>query len=128
MKQILSLLLFTASLTACQESFDDRLQRESREFTANQCPLDVEPGTRLDSVTYQPAIQTYTSWYSLSSEYAAALQGNTPLLRRSLLDRLRSDTDHKVLKDHGLTFRYVYRAQASGQILCSIDLTTRDYQ
>ena len=55
------------SLTSCQESFDNRLYREAKEFTVNHCPQEPEKGTRLDSTTYDIASRTYTQWYGLET-------------------------------------------------------------
>lgn len=40
--------------TACQESFDQSLEREAREYTNRHCPQEVETGTILDSLVYNP--------------------------------------------------------------------------
>ena len=49
---ILLSAVFLCALAGCQERFDERLQREAREFTEKHCPQEREPGTVLDSTTY----------------------------------------------------------------------------
>ena len=61
---ILLSAVFLCALAGCQERFDERLQREAREFTAKHCPQEREPGTVLDSTTYSPARRTYSLWYT----------------------------------------------------------------
>ena len=48
---ILLTAVFLCALAGCQERFDERLQREAREFTAKHCPQEREPGTVLNSTS-----------------------------------------------------------------------------
>lgn len=121
------LILSTFALAACQESFDKRLQREAREFTANHCPQEPEPGSRLDSTTYDPADRTYTSWYSLNANNELVLSSNTPLLRHRLLKQLAADVNHKALKDEQVNFRFVYRSQATGNVIYETRIEAGEY-
>lgn len=120
----LGVLLFVA----CQESFDQRLQREAKEYTERHCPMEPEPGTRLDSTTYSPQKQTYTLWFTLSNSNEQVLFGREDMLRRQLIEQLRSDVDYKALKDKGINFNYVYRSAASGRTLYETTLTVKDYR
>lgn len=127
MRIILPLALTSGILVACQESFDQRLQREAREFTQNNCPQEPEPGSRLDSTTYDPQSRTFTSWYSLSAENEEVVKANGPLLRRKLLEELIADVNYKAVKDEKVTFRYVYRSQARTSLIYETRLTASDY-
>ena len=115
-------------LAGCQESFDHRLQREAKEFTERHCPMEPEPGTRLDSTTYSPQTQTYTSWFTLSNANEQALFGREVMLRQRLKEQLRTNVDYKALKDKGIHFRYVYRSSASGRTLYETTLAAKEYQ
>lgn len=121
-------LLLLAGLTACQESFDKRLQREAHDYTQQHCPVQVEPGNRLDSTSYTPSSRTYTSWFSLDANYEQALNGNEPLLRQRLLDELAGNVDYKSLMDHEVTFRYVYRSQATGRTVYDTRIEAHEYK
>ena len=96
---ILLSAVFLCALAGCQERFDERLQREAREFTEKHCPQEREPGTVLDSTTYSPARRTYSLWYTVSEPTATLLQTTDKvLIRRALLNELTNSTDYKLLK------------------------------
>ena len=77
---ILLSAVFLCALAGCQERFDERLQREAREFTAKHCPQEREPGTVLDSTTYSPDRRTYSLWYTVSESTATLLQTTDKVL------------------------------------------------
>lgn len=130
-KQFIMKLLYAAlpllvlTFSACHEDFDSRLQRESIEYTKNNCPETVEPGTVLDSVTYSPKQRTYTLWYRLTAENSQILQDNTPLLHQTLLQKLVNDVNYKALKDEGINFSYVYRTNRT--IIYQTIITKNEY-
>ena len=116
------------SLTACQESFDKRLQREARDFTENHCPQEPEPGTRLDSTSYEPDGRVYTLWYSLAAENEAAIRQQKELMHRLLLHELVADANYINLKKEGVTFRYVYRSQQNGAPVYDTQIKPQEYR
>ena len=120
-------LLLALGLVACQENFDKRLQREAQEFTANHCPMEPAPGTRLDRATYSPAARTNTLWYSLSPANEQATRENAGLLPRLLVRELSGDVNFKAVKDEGITFRYVYRSQTTGEVVYDTKVTADEY-
>ena len=128
MRILLYLFLAGSLLVACQENFDQRLQREAREFTSNNCPQELEPDSRLDSITYDAVTRTLTSWYSLSPDNETAVKDNAPLLRRKLLDQLIADVNYKAVKDKSVIFRYVYRSQVSSTIIYDTQLKANEYK
>lgn len=113
--------------TSCFESFDKRLQREAREFTENHCPQVPEPGTLLDSTTYDITSRTYTLWYSLTTANAEVYSANIPLLHQALLERLLDDVNYKSLKDHNVIFRYVYTSQQNRRIIYQTQIGPNEY-
>ena len=115
-------------LTACQESFDKRLQREARDFTENHCPQEPEPGTQLDSTTYAPNERVYTLWYSLAPENETAIRERTELLHQLLLHELVADVNYINLKNEGITFRYVYRSQQTGALIYETQIKAKEYR
>lgn len=118
-----SLLLFSA----CQESFDKRLEREAREYTRNKCPYEPEPGTRLDSVAYNIKTRTFTSYYSLAAINSQIMKENAPLLHHRLLEELKASADYKAVKDEQVTFAYIYRSQDTGKVVYTTQITASEY-
>lgn len=115
-------------LASCQESFDRRLQREAAEYTAKHCPEFPEPGTRLDSVSYDIPTRCYSFWYALSSENETVISANIPLLHQTLLTRLKADVDYKSLKDRNVVFQYTYTSQASGRKIFQTKIYPKEYK
>lgn len=113
--------------SSCFESFDKRLQREARAFTENHCPQVPEPGTLLDSTTYDITSRTYTLWYSLSTANAEVYTANIPLLHQALLERLLDDVNYKSLKDHNVIFRYVYTSQQNRKVIYQTQIGPNEY-
>lgn len=120
-------VLGLAMFAGCQESFDARLTREAREITQKHCPKEPEPGTRLDSVSYEAATRTITFWYSLSANNEAALKDKGALMHEMIARQLRSDIDYKACKDEGIDFRYVYRSQTSGSLVYETRVKKDEY-
>ena len=126
---ILLSTVFLCALAGCQERFDERLQREAREFTAKHCPQEREPGTVLDSTTYSPARRTYSLWYTVSEPTATLLQTTDKvLIRRALLNELTNSTDYKLLKDEGIDFEYHYARADNRQTVYHLILKKEDYR
>ena len=121
-------ICMTSVLTSCHENFDKRLEREAREFTENRCPQEPEPETRLDSTTYHPEQHVYTLWYSLAAANEAAMREQTALMHRLLVRELVGDVNYKMLKDEGITFRYVYRSQATGAVVYDTQVKAEEYR
>lgn len=120
---ITSLLLFSS----CQESFDKRLLRETKEFTKSQCPMQVEEGCILDSLSYNTNQRVYTWWYQLSDVGVATFIENRHLLHKILVDRLSNDVELKSLKDNKVTFQYIYRSSSSGKTIYQTTITQAEY-
>lgn len=121
------LLIFNVFTTSCQSDFDKRLQQEALNFTANNCPQEPEPGTRLDSLTYHPKTRIYTLHYSVSKNNETILREQTPLLHHILRKRLIDDVSYKDIKEHGVTFVYEYRSQQTGSIFYKTEIRKEEY-
>lgn len=127
MKRSFLAYIALAMLFGCQENFERRLSREAAEFTRKHCPQEPEPGTRLDSITYDTPSRTYALWYTLSADNENMLRVNSAGMRNLLLHRLRNDEQSKEIKRHGVDFRYVYRSGASGSVVYELRLKAADY-
>lgn len=128
MSKLFPVILTTLFLfTSCQESFDKRLLRETKEFTKSQCPMQVEEGCILDSISYNVNQRVYTWWYQLSDVGVAAFSENRPLLHKILVDHLSNDVELKSLKDNKVTFQYIYRSSSSGRTIYETTITQDEY-
>lgn len=126
-------LLLGLLLTGCQENFDERCQREAKEYTRKYCPRTLEPFNTLDSTTYDIPSRTYRYWYTLSGEYdtpqaiEAMRQGKTKL-HAQLKNALTTSVELKKCKEEGIDFAYIYRSASSGKTILEVRLTKEDYR
>ena len=123
---ILSTLLL---VVGCQEDFDQRLLRETREYTAHHCPLEMEEGTRLDSLTYDIQKRDYTFWYTLSPLNEEHFYENASMVRPMLVDRVQTDDKAKTIREHEVNFRFVYRSEAhKDSVIYDTRVTPSEYR
>ena len=116
-------------MVGCQENFDQRLLREAREYTANHCPMEMEQGTRLDSLTYDVKKRDYTFWYTLSALNEEHFNENSYMVRQMLVDRVQTDDKAKTIREHEVNFRFVYRSeQHKDSVIYDTVVTPSEYR
>ena len=108
MKKNLLFLLLAIVATACQESLEERCEREAKEFTKKHCPTMVDKLVRLDSMTFDRTTHTIGYAYTLTGQIddAEVISRNNP--RQLLLSQVENSTHLKLYKEAGYSFRYVY--------------------
>ena len=129
MKRIAFVVMAALMLAACQESLEERCEREAREFTEKKCPSLITPGVTIDSMTFNKASQTMSYYYSLSGvlDNSEALNKNN--LRDILLKELKNSTQTQMCKEAGYNFRYVYYStQKKGTKLFEATFQEKDYR
>ena len=52
-------------LTACQETLEERCEREAREYTEKKCPALITENVTIDSMTFNKSSHTMTYYYTL---------------------------------------------------------------
>ncbi len=122
----LFLTILAIGLTSCQESLEERCQRELAEYTKKNCPAYVDRFTVQDSVTYEPDTRTIHYYYTLSgnADNIDNLQG----ARNILINQLRNTTFLKAYKDDGFRFSYTYYSKSTGKKLVEHTFTEADYK
>ena len=102
------LLTAAVTLTACQESLEERCAREAKEYTEKHCPVTVGKDIVLDSMNFDMPTRTVGYYYSLRGyiDDTLAVQGGKP--RELLLRQLKNTPDLKLYKEAGYNFRYTY--------------------
>ncbi|MDO4715289.1 MAG: hypothetical protein Q4A44_03300 [Bacteroidales bacterium] len=113
MKKIFALAaLLLIVTTACQESAQERFEREAKAFTEQHCPQMIAKDIRLDSVVYSKTENTYHYYYTLSGTLEQQAVNDTTLgaeQRKFLLNGICNDVSTKLEKEAKVTFHYVYR-------------------
>ena len=113
MKRLMIIAAVVALLCACQESLEQRAQREAREYTAKYCPTPVDNHTRTDSVVFDMTTRTYHYYCSvvdiLDDEEVFAL--NRDKMAASLLKLVRENTGFRGFKKVGFSFAWTIRSE-----------------
>ena len=150
---IMAALLFSS----CHENFDERCNREAKEFTLKQCPQKIPKSQTmtLDSMAYQmtdkqgiPVVLPEGKWERMFSNaskkavdrkfvyfYTLSGQYDTPKLyevarqnfKKELVKAVAGSVDLKPYKDRGFGFEYVYYSKKSGKEVMRFVLTKADY-
>lgn len=122
--------LTVVSLTACQESIEERAVRDAQEFTRKHCPTPPENDVITDSVVFDKTSRTqiYYMTFTGAIDNPQSISDNKDKLRGLLLETILYNTNLKAYKEAGFNFRYVCRSQKeNGKILLDIEYTKKDY-
>lgn len=134
MKKTLSAFLLALSMlfVAClQESADERIRRQAREFTRTSCPKPMDAYTTLDSLVYDIEHRTMLYHYSLSGRMDADSIYTSEMLNvfhEDLMDNICRNTGLIELRQHGVTFRYIYVSSTTGREYMSFIFRPEDYR
>lgn len=124
----LSIMVITL-LFSCQETLEERGQREADDYTRKHCPTVVSEGITLDSMTFDAATHTFSYCYTLSGalDDSATVWNNNP--RDLLLQQVKNSTHLRLYKEAAYSFRYVYySASRPGHSLFDETYKAADYQ
>ena len=128
-RTFLALSLFSVLTAACQESLEDRCQREAADYTRKHCPMRIDEFTVLDSMSFDKPTHTISYIYSLKgyADDSAAFNKVSP--RELLLKEVKNSTQLKLYKEAGYSFRYVYYStQRKGTRLFEATFHEKDYR
>ena len=123
------LILLFLLLCACQESLEERGAREAREHTRKNCPIRIDEGIRMDSMTFDISTHTFSYCYTLSGaiDDSATIWRNDP--KALLLQQLRNTANLRLYKEAGYSFRYVYySSRRPGHTLFDATFSSKDYK
>ena len=133
-------LLFVLVLTSCQESKQERLEREARELTEKNCPQRITPdGTViLDSIVYHNDGSNEIKYYytvNTNNDGVLALQLQKKELERQLLSGINNSIDLRHVKEMGVTIVHYYNRTVTDSVgppktenILTFKFTKNDYQ
>ena len=128
MRKTLLLLLCLASFVACQESMEERAERDARETTAKRCPLRMsdDGSLILERIVFDKTTHTWRQNYLLDCDREVLI--DEAVIRDALLKELRNTPSYKPYMDNGFNFQYIYcQMKNPKDTLINITLTTKDY-
>ena len=128
MKKYWILAIITLIFTACQESLEDRCERDAKEYTRKQCPATIDKYTIIDSLTFERATHTIHYYYRLTGAADEAQMIKEIDAVNTLKQTLKNSTSVKTYKDKKYRFAYTYRsAKDPKKILLEVVFTDKDY-
>lgn len=133
MKKTNLIFLFCASLAlgACHfESFDERCEREAKEYTQKQCPRRLDKCTVVDSMVYDKSTHTLSYYYTLEGlldDEQVMTDKVFDNYREQLLKNVVNSIELKAYKEKELNFSYYYYSKKTGKQRFTLTFTPEDY-
>lgn len=126
---LLAAFVAVGVLTSCHESLEDRAVRETREFTEKYCPTPPENETITDSITFDKASKTYTTYLTLigSIDNPPAIKELESEIWESMHKNLLANAGLSAYKEAGFSFSYVCRSQKEKRVILVLKFTKKDY-
>ena len=128
MKKYWILALLGIVFASCQESLEDRCERDAKEFTRKQCPAVIDETTTIDSLTFDRATHTLHYYYRLTGVADDENTLDKTQAIKTLKEALKNTTTIKTYKDNKYKFAYTYRSNKDPKkILLEVVFTDKDY-
>jgi len=131
MKKLMIVMLMALSLTACQQSMEQRAAQEAKNYTSKNCPTPVRDNINTDSLTFDEATKTLTYYYTMHNQLDSVegIKAQETRLIDALQQGLRNAPGLKQYKEAGFNIRYVYRSKKDPSVvLLEKTFTKEDYQ
>ena len=123
---IIAMILFICA--ACQESLEDRCERESKEYTRKYCPEKMDNNSILDSLVFERPTRTIHYYFTLTgfADQDGALEKVDA--EGVLRNEVKNSTALRTYKENNFRVAYTYRSQKNpDKILMDIVFTDKDY-
>ena len=128
MKKVFVFTCLALLFAACQESLEDKCEREAKAYTAKKCPYKMDETTIMDSLTFDKATHTIQYYYRLTGRADAEGILDSIQAVKLLRDELRNSTAMKLYKDNGYNFSYTFLSEKDPKkVLYYVLLTKKDY-
>ena len=128
MKKYWIIAILGLVLASCQESLEDRCERDAKEFTRKQCPSAIDKTTIIDSLTFDRATHTLHYYYRLTGIADEENALNKEEAINTLKQALKNSTSVKTYKDNKYKFAYTYRSEKNPKkVVLEVVFTDKDY-
>ena len=117
-------------MVGCQESLQDRAEREAREYTKKNCPRVINQMMVLDSTAFDKATSTFFHYYTIrgAADDREHIEKIKKEMREGLIKELHENTTNIIFKKAGFSYRYVMFSKNDGSVLYDTTLKKEDYQ
>ena len=129
MKKLIYTVIALMTLTSCQESLEDRSDREAKRYTKKNCPAKIGENTTIDSLVFERATHTMHYYYTLSGKADNPAIKDNADISNMLLEQVKNATTTRIYKEAGYNFTYTYHsAKNKGEVLFERTFTKKDYK
>lgn len=129
MKQTELLLGCAFLLMACgRQSFDEKCEREARDYTARHCPMPIEQNVMFDSMVYHRGQSVMAYCYTLSGslDQADVIRQNATVFKQKLVEAVRNSVEMKKYTQKGIRIDYLYHSASTGKLLLKVEVGPDD--
>lgn len=128
MKPYLYISFLSLALVSCHESLEERAEREAKEYTRKNCPMQLSEYVTNDSMTYEKDTRTIHYYYSMKGN-ADTTAIDKKKAEEELIKGLKNTTSLRAYKKEKFNFAYTYHSTKNkGQIIFDVKLTPKDYE
>ena len=128
MKKHLFIPLVCVAFASCHESIEDKAERETKDFTQKNCPVQVAEGVVNDSMTFDRDTRTINYFYSMTGA-ADTTAIDTKRAKEELVKGIKNATSLRNYKEKGFNFAYTYfSTKHKGKVLIHVKITPSDYE
>lgn len=111
---VMAMLAVHASIVlSCQESFEEKAQREAMDYTRKFCPTPVINYMRTDSVTFDKSNKLYTYFCTFieKADNQGIIDKNKATISETFRNTLKESVTMKKYLEMGVKFRMVGRSE-----------------
>lgn len=111
--------LIVSLLTSCQETMQERAQREAYEYTRKYCPTPPVHYVITDSVVFNVSKETYIYYCTFTDRLddKQIILDNKEAIEGALRKSVLESPNMKPFVDAGFHFRYVCRSQKESKLI-----------
>lgn len=127
MRRFIYVSLLSLIFVSCHESLEERAEREAKEFTRKNCPMQLSEYVTNDSMTFEKDTRTIHYYYSMKG-IADTTAVDKKKAEEELVKGLKNTTSVRAYKKGKFNFAYTYYSTKNkGQILIDVKITPKEY-
>jgi len=128
MRKFIYIPILSLMLVSCHESLEQRAEREAKEFTRKNCPMQISEYITNDSMTFDKATRTIHYYYSMKGA-ADTTAIDKKAAEDELVKALKNTTSVRAYKKEKFNFAYTYYSTKNkGQVLIDVKITPKKYE
>lgn len=103
------LILIAFFVSSCQETLEEKAERQARDYTRKYCPTPIDNDTRTDSIVFDPQKKVYyyyiSFFNSLDDEYI--VNENKDRFAQMLTQSIKDSPGQRGFLEAGFRFEYI---------------------